>query len=72
MSVGIFSAQNVATFTNRAQSDVHEVSVLKKAKEAQELEGNGELQLLQAAAQVMEQSPAPSMPGSGTIINVKA
>lgn len=60
MAVGIFSAQNAGTFTGRVQNAVHEVSVLKKAKEAQELEGQGVLQLLESAAQV---APQPDVNG---------
>lgn len=69
MAVGIFSAQNAGTFTGRVQNAVHEVSILKKVKENQEIEGNAKLQLLQAAAQV---APQPASDGvSGSIIDVR-
>ena len=70
MAVGIFSAQNAGTFTGRVQNAVHEVSILKKLKQNQEIEGNAKLQLLQAAAQVAPQAPAPSGT-SGSIIDVR-
>lgn len=69
MAVGIFSAQNAGTFTSRVKYAVHEVSMLKKLNENQKVQGNANLQLLQAAAQVT-QAPAPSG-SSGSIIDVK-
>ena len=68
MAIGIFSAQNVATFTGRVQNAVHEVSVVKKINENQKIEGDGALQLIQAAAQVAPQASGNSV--SGSIINV--
>jgi len=61
MDNSILSANNNAAFTQRVSSTVHEISVLKKAKEVQELQGNAELQLIQSAASL-----------SGSLINVKA
>ena len=68
MGVGIFSAQNAATFTGRVQNAVHEVSIVKKINENQKIEGNGTLQLIQAAAQVAPQASGDGV--SGSIINV--
>jgi len=58
MDSNILSASNNAAFTPRVASTVHEISVLNKAREVQELEGAAALQLLQSAASV-----------SGSIIN---
>jgi len=69
MPVGIFSAQNVATFTGRVQNAVHEVSVAKKVNENQKVEGDAALQLIQAAAQTGPQPAGTAI--SGSIINVK-
>ena len=68
MAVGIFSAQNVATFTGHVQNAVHEVSIVKKINENQKIEGDGALQLIQAAAQVAPQASGNGV--SGSIINV--
>ena len=68
MAVGIFSAQNVATFTGRVQNAVHEVSIVKKINENQKIEGDAALQLIQAATQVAPQASGNSV--SGSIINV--
>ena len=68
MAVGIFSAQNVATFTGRVQNAVHEVSVVKKINENQKIEGDAALQLIQAATQVAPQASSNGV--SGSVINV--
>ena len=70
MAVGIFSAQNAGTFTSRVKYAVHEVSILKKLNENDKVLGDAKLQLLQAAAQVAPQAPAPSGT-SGSIIDVR-
>jgi len=69
MPTGIFSAQNVATFTGRVQNAVHEISIAKKVNENQKVQGDAALQLIQAAAQASPQPSAPAI--SGSIINVK-
>lgn len=68
MAVGIFSAQNVATFTGRVQNAVHEVSIAKKVNENQKIEGDAALQLIQAATLVAPQAAGNG--ASGSIINI--
>jgi len=69
MDIGAFSSQNVATFTGRVQNAVHEVSISKKLKENEQIEGNAKLQLLQAALQVSPQAPSTGV--SGSVIDIK-
>ena len=69
MAIGVFSGHNAATFTGRVQNAVHEVSISKKLNENEKIEGNAELQLLQAALQVSPQ--APSSVASGSVIDIK-
>jgi len=67
MGVGVFSEQNVATFTGRVQNAVQEVSIAIKANENQKIEGDAALQLIQSAAQAGPQVPSVS----GSVIDIK-